>query len=120
MRIDGKNYTTANNIHVEQDNLYSTVGRIGVEIGKNIADKGTAYLRTSLLHEFAGDADTHLTLNGISNSYTQDIGNTWYELGVGFNYQTATNSYLYADIAKTFGDDYRTPWQWNVGMRWAF
>lgn len=77
-------------------------------------------MRTSLLHEFAGDADTHLTLNGISNSYTQDIGNTWYELGVGFNYQTATNSYLYADIAKTFGDDYRTPWQWNVGMRWAF
>lgn len=120
MRIGGKNYTTANDIHVEQDNLYSTVGRIGLEIGKNISAKGNAYLRTSLLHEFAGDADTHLTLNGISNSYTQDIGNTWYELGVGFNYQTTASSYLYADVAKTFGDDYRTPWQWNVGMRWNF
>ena len=120
MRIGDKNYTTANDIHVDQDSLYSTLGRIGVEIGKNINDKGNAYLRTSLLHEFAGDANTHLTLNGISNSYSQAIGNTWYELGVGFNYQTAANSYLYADVAKTFGDDYRTPWQWNVGMRWSF
>lgn len=120
MRIGGKNYTTANDIQIDQDSLYSTVGRIGVEIGKNITDKGNAYLRTSLLHEFAGDADTRLMLNGISNSYTQDIGNTWYELGIGFNYQTAANSYLYADVAKTFGDDYKTPWQWNVGMRWNF
>ena len=120
MRIGGKNYTTANDIQIDQDSLYSTVGRIGVEIGKNITDKGNAYLRTSLLHEFAGDADTRLMLNGISNSYTQDIGNTWYELGIGFNYQTAANSYLYADVAKTFGDDYKTQWQWNVGMRWNF
>lgn len=120
MRIGGKNYTTANDIHIDQDSLYSTVGRLGVELGKNINDKGNAYLRTSLLHEFAGDTDTHLTLNGIHNNYTQDIGNTWYEVGLGFNYQTAANSYLYADVAKTFGDDYRTPWQWNVGLRWAF
>lgn len=120
MRIGGKNYTTDNNIAVKQDSLYSTLGRIGIELGKDIADKGNVYLRTSLLHEFAGNADTHLSLNGIDNSYEQSIGNTWYELGLGFNYKTAGNSYLYADVAKTFGDDYRTPWQWNVGMRWNF
>ena len=27
---------------------------------------------------------------------------------------------IYADVVKTFGDDIKTPWQWNVGARWTF
>ena len=79
-----------------------------------------AYAKASLLHEFAGNADTYLSLNGISNSYSQDIGGTWYEAGLGFNFKTTDNSYIYADVVKTFGDDIKTPWQWNVGARWTF
>ena len=120
MRIGGEDYTTNNGIKVSQDTLSSCVGRGGFEMGKTISDKGSIYAKASLLHEFAGNADTYLSLNGISNSYSQDIGGTWYEAGLGFNVKTTDNSYIYADVVKTFGDDIKTPWQWNVGARWTF
>ncbi len=120
MRIGGEDYTTNNGIKVSQDTLESCVGRVGFEMGKTISDKGSIYAKASLLHEFAGNADTYLSLNGISNSYSQDIGGTWYEAGLGFNVKTTDNSYIYADVVKTFGDDIKTPWQWNVGARWTF
>ena len=98
MRIGGEDYTTNNGIKVNQDTLESCVGRVGFEMGKTISDKGSIYAKASLLHEFAGNADTYLNLNSISNSYSQDIGGTWYEAGLGFNFKTTDNSYVYADV----------------------
>lgn len=120
MRIGGEDYTTNNGIKVNQDSLESAVGRVGFEVGKRISDSGSIYAKASLLHDFAGSADTYLSLNGLINSYHQDIGDTWCEAGIGFNYKTSENSYVYADIVKTFGGDVETPWQWNAGMRWTF
>lgn len=120
MRIGGEDYTTNNGIKVNQDSLESAVGRVGFEVGKRISDSGSIYAKASLLHDFAGSADTYLSLNGLTNSYHQDIGDTWCEAGIGFNYKTSKNSYVYADVVKTFGGDVETPWQWNAGMRWTF
>ena len=120
MRIGGEDYTTNNGIKVNQDSLESAVGRVGFEVGKRIGESGSIYAKASLLHDFAGSADTYLSLNGLTNSYKQDIGDTWCEAGIGFNYKTSANSYLYADVVKTFGGDVETPWQWNAGMRWTF
>lgn len=120
MRIGGEDYTTNNGIKVNQDSLESAVGRVGFEVGKRISDSGSIYAKASLLHDFAGSADTYLSHNGLTNSYHQDIGDTWCEAGFGFNYKTSENSYVYADVVKTFGGDVETPWQWNAGMRWTF
>lgn len=120
MRIGGEDYTTNNGIKVNQDSLESAVGRVGFEVGKRISDSGSIYAKASLLHDFAGSADTYLSLNGLTNSYHQDIGDTWCEAGIGFNYKTSENSYVYADVVKTFGGDVETPWQWNAGMRCTF
>lgn len=120
MRIGGEDYTTNNGIKVNQDSLESAVGRVGFEVGKRISDSGSIYAKASLLHDFAGSADTYLSLNGLTNSYHQDIGDTWCEAGIGFNYKTSKNSYVYADVVKNFGGDVETPWQWNAGMRWTF
>ena len=120
MRIGGEDYTTNNGIKVNQDSLESAVGRVGFEVGKRISDSGSIYAKASLLHDFAGSADTYLSLNGLTNSYHQDIGDTWCEAGIGFNYKTSENSYVYADVVKTFGGDVATPWQWSAGMRWTF
>ena len=120
MRIGGEDYTTNNGIKVNQDSLESAVGRIGFEVGKRISDSGSIYAKASLLHDFAGSADTYLSHKGLTNSYHQDIGDTWCEAGIGFNYKTSKNSYVYADVVKTFGGDVETPWQWNAGMRWTF
>lgn len=120
MRIAGEDYTTNNGIKVNQDSLESAVGRVGFEVGKRISDSGSIYAKASLLHDFAGSADTYLSHKGLTNSYHQDIGDTWCEAGIGFNYKTSENSYVYADVVKTFGGDVETPWQWNAGMRWTF
>lgn len=120
MRIGGEDYTTNNGIKVNQDSLESAVGRVGFEVGKRISDSGSIYAKASLLHDFAGSADTYLSYKGLTNSYHQDIGDTWCEAGFGFNYKTSENSYVYADVVKTFGGDVETPWQWNAGMRWTF
>lgn len=120
MRIGGEDYTTNNGIKVNQDSLESAVGRVGFEVGKRISDSGSIYAKASLLHDFAGSADTYLSYKGLANSYHQDIGDTWCEAGIGFNYKTSENSYVYADVVKNFGGDVETPWQWNAGMRWTF
>lgn len=120
MRIGSEDYTTNNGIKVHQDSLESAVGRMGFELGKDIGESGSIYAKASLLHDFAGSADTYLSMNGLTNSYRQDIGDTWCEAGIGFNYKTSENSYVYADVVKTFGGDVETPWQWNAGMRWTF
>ena len=120
MRIGGESYTTDNGISVDQETLNSAVGRVGFEIGKTVNDKGAVYAKASVLHEFAGNADTYLSLNGIHNSYSQDIGGTWYEAGIGVSYKTSSDSYIYADVVKTFGGDVETPWQWNAGVRYSF
>lgn len=127
MRIGGEDYTAtvtkddvSNPMQVSQDGMDSFVGRIGFEAGKNISEKGSIYAKASLLHEFAGEADTTLVYMGQPGTYSQDLGDTWYECGFGVNYKTSDNSYVYADVVKTFGGDVETPWQWNAGMRWSF
>lgn len=120
MRIGDEDYTTNNGIKVNQDSLESAVGRVGFEVGKRISDSGSIYAKASLLHDFAGSADTYLSHKGLTNSYHQDIGDTWCEAEIGFNYKTSENSYVYADVVKTFGGNVETPWQWSAGMRWTF
>ncbi len=119
MRIGGEDYDTNNGIHVRQDTLYSAVGRLGFELGRKLDEKGSVYAKASVLHDFAGNAETYLSCNGFTNSYSQDLSDTWFEAGLGFNYRTGDNSYIYADVVRTFGGDVETPWQWNIGMRWS-
>lgn len=120
LRIAGKDYTTSNGIAISQDSQSSTIGRLGFELGSRLGDNGNVYAKASVLHDFGGSADTRLSYNGVSTTYSNDLGDTWYEAGIGFNLKTKDNSYLYADVSKAFGGDYKTPWQWNVGMRWTF
>lgn len=119
MRIGGEDYDTNNGIRVRQDTLYSAVGRLGFELGRKLDEKGSVYAKASVLHDFAGNAETYLSSNGFTNSYSQDLSDTWFEAGIGFNYRTGDNSYIYADVVRTFGGDVETPWQWNIGMRWS-
>ena len=120
LRIAGKDYTTANGIAISQDSQSSTIGRLGFELGSRLGDNGNVYAKASVLHDFGSSADTRLSYNGVSTTYSNDLGDIWYEAGIGFNLKTKDNSYLYADVSKAFGGDYKTPWQWNVGMRWTF
>lgn len=119
LHIGSEDYTTSNGIRVSQESLDSAVGRIGLEAGKRFG-AGRVYGKFSLLHDFAGSADTRLRYEGIENSYREDIGDTWCEAGFGVNLRLTDSTYFYADVARTFGGDVETPWQWNAGVRWGF
>lgn len=119
LHIGSEDYTTSNGIRVSQESLDSAVGRVGLEAGKRFG-AGRVYGKFSLLHDFAGSADTWLRYEGLENSYREDIGDTWCEAGFGVNLRLTDSTYFYADVARTFGGDIETPWQWNAGVRWGF
>lgn len=119
LHIGSEDYTTSNGIRVSQESLDSAVGRVGLEAGKRFG-AGRVYGKFSLLHDFAGSADTWLRYEGLENSYREDIGDTWCEAGFGVNLRLTDSTYVYADVARTFGGDVETPWQWNAGVRWGF
>lgn len=120
MHIGSADYTTNNGINVKHKSVDSLIARLGAELGKQIGEKGDIYIKASALHDFGGDADTILRRDANSAFINDEIGGTWYEIGLGFNYKTSDATYLYADIIKTYGDEIRTPWQWNAGVRYSF
>ena len=120
LHIGSADYTTNNGIQIKHKSVDSLIARLGVELGKELGKRGNLYLKASALHDFAGDADTTLRLGTNRATITDEIGGTWYEVGLGFNYKTSDATYLYADVIKTYGDEIRTPWQWNVGARYSF
>lgn len=117
--INGVDYDTANGIHVSQDHLTSVLGRLGFEAGKKDG-KNNFYVKGFVLHEFGDSVDTSYTYGKLTNSYSAPLGNTWYELGLGGNVKLSEDTYLYADVVRTYGDDFRTPWKWNVGVNYSF
>lgn len=109
-----------NGFTVHQDSMDSLVGRMGFRLGKNLSDTSNIYMKASVLHEFCGDVDYSFTEGINSKVSSVDLGDTWYEVGVGGSAQIGKATYAYAGIEKTFGGDFSTPWQWNAGVRWSF
>ena len=109
-----------NGFSVHQDSMDSLVGRMGFRLGKNLSDTSNIYMKASVLHEFCGDVDYSFTEGTNSKVSSADLGDTWYEVGVGGSAQIGKATYAYAGIEKTFGGDFSTPWQWNAGVRWSF
>lgn len=118
--VFGEDYTF-NTINVKNESVDMTVSRLGVQAGLVCPEKkGGAYIRASVLHDFQGDADVTFTQNGYSQTISEDMGDTWYELGIGANYNVTDSTYLYADFNYTDGGEVESPWRWSVGIRHAF
>ena len=119
------NYAAAGHTHGDYDAWGTSLsGEYGMKVGLDNGWYVTPQAQLTLMRIGGEDYTTNngikVSQDSISNSYSQDIGGTWYEAGLGFNFKTTDNSYVYADVVKTFGDDIKTPWQWNVGARWSF
>ena len=119
-RLGDETYTTNSGIEVEQDSIYTAEGRIGASVGYKFNDKGNIYARTHLVKEFAGDIDAKYTADGLVNTTSEDMGDTWFELGIGINYRFTENMNIYADIEKSGASTVDTKWQGNLGFRYEF
>lgn len=49
-----------------------------------------------------------------------DLGGTWYELGIGGNFNLTDRTYTYVDLEKTFAGPVVEDWRFNIGIRSVF
>lgn len=77
-------------------------------------------MRASCLYDFDGETNAVFAKNGIQRNFEQDLGGSWWEVGIGANINLSNGSHLYFDVEKTYGGNVATPWQWNAGVRWSF
>lgn len=118
--INGSEYTTKNGTRVEYDGIDSAVARLGLAVGKDF-EKGNVYLKVSALHEFGGKGTVEmLASDGSSLRESKDYSDTWFELGLGTNWQTSKNSHVYLDVERSFNGAFEKQWQINAGMNWTF
>lgn len=120
--VDGKTFSTVNKqtgiaVDTTLDSTTSLIGRLGVRAGVTCPNnKGTAYVRTSVLHEFDGD----ISVARGDGTYSEDTGDTWFEYAIGGSYNLTGSTQFYADVSRTTNADLAEPWRFNVGARWAF
>ena len=123
-QVLGDTFTTGNGVKVEQDDFDAFIGRIGVRGGFHFPDnKGVVYVRASVLHDFEGESTAVASLvsdSNVSKGIYEDLGGTWYEVGVGANFNVTDNTYTYVDLEKTSGGEVKENWRWNVGMRYVW
>lgn len=118
--VTGDDFTASNGVRIEQDDTDSFIGRIGVRGGFLFPNnKGTIYARASVLHDFDGETAFKAT-KGTSDAFTEDLGGTWYEFGVGANFNVTDQTYTYVDLERTTSAEVNENWRWNVGLRHVF
>ena len=117
-QIIGDDFTAGNGVEVSQDDTDSFIGRLGVRSGFYFPEKkGTVYARVSVLHDFDGEVTSTAVKGGASETMFDDLGGTWWEFGLGANFNLTDRTYTYVDLEKTTGGEVQENWRWNVGLR---
>ena len=118
--MDGDTFYMSNGSRIDMQGSDSLVGRAGFNFGRKV-DKGNFYLTCSLLREFIGENTTYMTYKTLHDKATADFKDTWMEYGIGFNFQTAPQQNLYAELTRTaLADKLSENWRVNLGYRWSF
>lgn len=100
------------------DSVNSFIGRAGFAAGLKCPDNfGDVYFHASALHEFAGDSEI---TGGNGSKYKIDGDDTWFEYGIGANFNINKATYVWADVQRTSGADLDEDWRANVGVRYSF
>lgn len=113
-------YSLSDGSRVKQDGISSLTARAGLTVGKEFKNSNI-FASISAVHDF-GDDNVFSITDKYGKTY-KDISNlkdSWYELSVGGNVKFNNNTYIYADLEKTFGGDIQTKWRYNFGVRYSF
>ena len=119
----GDEYTTRNGAKVHQDNGNSLIGRLGFVISHEFQEQtkhpGRVYLKASINHDFLGRTESSIR-DDVRFTDRDDLGDTWYVVGLGTNIQLADTSQFYLDAERNFKADVKTKYQFNAGFRFKF
>ena len=123
VHLGGDDYTVTtrdNTMSVTNDSMNSIVLRGGFLLGKTFAADSSVYLKAAVLHDFDGEINTHVSADGRSASYSDSIGGTAIEYGIGVNHKFNKDSSMYLDVERISGGDVTKNWGVNVGFRYSF
>lgn len=115
----GDSFRASNGLKVEVDSYDSILGRIGVNIGKEIKsgkNPVNAYAKVSYVHEFDGDVNYYLN----SSKEDASFGDSWWVYGVGITAQINKKHNLYLDIERASGGRFTQSWAVNGGYRFTW
>ncbi|MDO4936496.1 MAG: autotransporter outer membrane beta-barrel domain-containing protein [Sutterellaceae bacterium] len=121
--VSGVNYATdsAVKVYVEQDSADALIGRAGFALGvKCPNNRGNAYVRASVLHDWKSEADFTFSDGANARAMSSDLGGTWYEFGIGANFNVTDQTHLYADVEASNGGEVDTDYRINFGVRYSF
>lgn len=126
MHMPGVDYTATSDfagnpkLFVNQSAYNSLVARAGLAYGYQ-DDKGSAYAKVSVLHDFTASLDTtYHAVNQPTKTTTYEMKNTWLSLQVGGTKTISKDKYIYGNIATGFGAAFHDKWKANVGVRFNF
>lgn len=119
----GDDYTTKNGAKVQQDNADSLVGRLGFvlsrEFDSQMKNPSRVYFKAAVLHDFLGDTQSRI-MDDIIFTDQDDLGDTWYLLGIGTNIHFSDATQFYLDAERSFGSDVKMKYRFNAGLRFEF
>ena len=116
--IDGNNLNLSDGSTYELKSVDSFLGRVGIATGFKCPNNfGDIYLRASAVHEFLGDATV---IGGQTSVYKVDGKDTWFEYGLGANFNISDTTYIWADLERTSGSLLDEDWRATFGVRKAF
>lgn len=123
-RLSGESFdartNTGSTVHINSDSVNSTIGRLGIGIGKE-ARNSNVFLKAALAHEFSGKMKATYSMAGepTTNSVV-DLKDTWLDLELGGSWSFRPNTYLYGTFTKNFGGTVDTSYRVDVGIRHNF
>lgn len=112
--------TRDGSMNVTNDSMNSIVLRGGFLLGKTFAESSNVYLKAAILHDFDGDLNTSIRADGRTAGYSESIGGTGFEYGLGVNHKFNSDSSMYLDVERVSGGDVTKNWGVNVGFRYNF
>lgn len=115
----GDSFRASNGLKVDVDSYDSILGRIGLNIGKEIKsgkNPVNAYAKVSYVHEFDGDVNYYLN----SSKEDASFGDSWWVYGVGITAQINKKHNLYLDIERASGGRFTQSWAVNGGYRFTW
>ena len=123
VHLGGDDYTVTtrdNTMSVTNDAMNSIVLRGGFLLGRTFAEASNVYLKAAVLHDFDGDINTKVSADGRTAIYSDSIGGTAIEYGIGVNHKFNKDSSMYFDVERISGGDVTKNWGINVGFRYSF
>lgn len=124
--INGDEYVTSRDTKVSQDSINSVLLRTGVTVGKEFnmdkpEKRSNVYAKLNWLHDFRGDTGLNMTDSyGDSASFTNELGGTYWNAGIGATLNLNKRTHLYVDFEKNFGGHVTSNWIGQAGCRWTW